>query len=269
MAFGGILQVVFPAPNQTVPPGDLDVVGYVTGRGWPEPDPATVTLRLNGGPQIMADLSINSKPGDHYWTAAFSTPPGSFKVAPGADAVTVTASDDIGTKTEIVRFFVGTPPTPALLTGTLTAKSGSSAGPVPEDVGLLFVPPSSVEITSFPTIANPPVAIGPATLTSTITYLGSGTGTFDPADGSISIPGVNLHVDVKVSAFGFFSTSAGADLTVTLTTGRSGSPIFTDFGAPLQPSGAVTLVGDGTYSAPIFGVTDAGITLSGTINPHP
>jgi len=271
MVYAGTVQILHPGINQKgVPPGPLDVFGTWTAPGQPEPDPpSSITIQLDGGNVVEATITRVSSISARIYFGSFSSPEGSFNVADGNHLITLTATDDLGTRTEQVPFTVGAPPIDTTLTGTCTVKSATIITS-PDTIGLSFTQPSSVEITSFPAITPPPVTISGLTLTTTITMLSAGVGTFNSADGSISIPSVNLQVDALITGLsGIINIPASATVLTTLTTGSSTSPAFSDGGMPLAPSGAVTLVGDGVYSTPIFGLSDFGIALTGIIAPHP
>jgi hypothetical protein len=268
--FGGTLKIIYPQMNAIVPPGLLDVSGYWTDRGMPEPDPVNkITILLDGGQAVTADKAITSTPGASVYSGTFKSPEGSFTLTAGAHTVAVTATDSLGSTTESVTFSAGQPPVLTALAGTCTAK-GATILTNPVTIGLSFSQPSSVTITSFPPITPSAVSVSGLTLTTTITLVSSGTGTFNPADGSISIPDVILQVNANINGFsGLVNMTSTATVSTTLTTGSSSSPAFNDEGTPLQPSGDVTLVGDGIYSAPVFGLTDFAIALSGTVSPMP
>jgi hypothetical protein len=249
----------------------LDVFGSWTAPGEPEPDPpSSITLQLDGGTAVDAKLTRVSPVGARTWFGSFESPPGSFNVADGGHVIKLVATDDVGTRTELVPFTVGVPPVSAALTSTCTIKS-ATLFTTADTIILTFTQPSSVAITSFPAITPPPVMVSGLTLTVTITMVDAGVGSFNAADGSITIPGVNLEVNasIKGGPFGLINISGVATVQTTLTTGSSRSPAFSDAGAPLAPNGAVTLVGDGVYSTPIFGMSDFGIVLAGILDPHP
>jgi hypothetical protein len=269
--FGGTLQIIYPAMNQIgVPPGALEVSGNWTDRGMPEPYVLErITIWLDEDPGIEAQITRIVNPGASVYSGTFKSPAGSLTVADGTHRIVVAAIDDHGTITEDVTFTVGAAPVNSELAGTCTAK-GATILTSPETIGLSFLQPSTVTITSFPAITPPAVSVSGLTLTTTITMVSSGTGTFNLADGSISIPDVNLKIDATINGFdGFVNINNSATVTITLTTGPSSSPAFNDAGTPMQASGEVTLVGDGVYSTPIFGLSDFGIALSGTIAPIP
>jgi hypothetical protein len=272
MVYAGTVQIVHPGVNQTVPPGPIDVWGYWTAPGEPEPDPpSSITIQLDGGAAIEAQVTRYSQIGAHTWYGSFNSPQGDFNLAAGAHSVKVIATDDLGTRTEVTPFTAGAPPVAATLTGTSTVKSAMLLTS-PDTVILTFTEPApaAVQITSFPAITPAPVMTSGLTLTVTITMVSAGVGSFNPADGSITIPNVNLEVRASITGFGgFVNMHADATTQTTLTTGPSRSPAFNDSGEPLAASGAVTLVGDGVYSAPVFGMTDFGIVLAGIIAPHP
>lgn len=250
-----------------VPPGPLDVSGTFTESDVPEPSLDSITILLDGGAPVVAGVHYTSPPGASELSGYFSSPPNSFTVAEGPHRVEVAAKTDYGTIVRVNSFTVGAPPVYATLAATGTGKSAMVLTS-PATVELTVSPSSSVTITSFPPITPPKVSLGSFTLTTKLTMVSSGTGTFNSADGSISIPDVEFQVDASISGLGLGESNT-ATVTITLTTGSSSSPAFKDAGTPLAPSGAVTLVGDGVYSTAIFGMTDFGIVLSGTISPLP
>ena len=268
--FGGTLVIIYPQMNATVPPGPLEVSGYWTDRGMPEPDPVdAISIQLDGGQPVTAQRTVTSTPGASVYSGTFKSGAGSFTVSEGAHTVVVTARDSVGTGTKSVTFSAGQPPVLTALGGTCTVK-GATILTSPETIGLSFSQPSSVAITSFPAITPPAVSVSGLTLATTITLVSSGTGSFNLADGSISIPDVVLHISANINGYsGLVNMTSTATVTTTLTTGSSSSSAFNDEGTPLQPSGNVTLVGDGASSAPVFGLTDFGIALAGTISPMP
>jgi hypothetical protein len=174
-------------------------------------------------------------------------------------------------------------PPQATLTGTCTTKLAMVLPPSQATIGLSFTQPSTVQITSFPTITSAQPSDGFTITTTVAPFDISQTGTFNPADGSISFPQIILSVTVAIS--GSYSTATGpipinisqsAALVTGLTTGPASSePLassaFNDHGSPLQPSGQVTLVGDGVFwdddgdRTAILGMTDGAIALAGTI----
>jgi hypothetical protein len=268
--FLGTLTVSYPDMNEVgVPPGPLVVFGYFTDRGMPEPDPVSrITISLDGGPVTSAEITHTSPAGASVLAGTFQSPAGSFTVADGAHTLTVTATDTQGSKTEVVPFTVGPPPVNTTLTnGACYCKSAVGFGS-PAAAELRFWQPSSVAITSLPTITAPPFSDSGFTENITITWISSGIGTFNSADGSITIPDVEFRVDASIT-YGPVNLTNSATVSVVLTTGSSWSPSFNDAGIPLEPSGAIGLVGDGTYSTPIFGLTDFGISLQGTFSPIP
>lgn len=268
--FLGTLTVSYPDMNELgVPPGPLVVFGYFTDRGMPEPDPVSrITLSLDGGPVISAAITHTSPPGATVLAGTFLSPAGSFTVADGPHTLTVTATDTQGSKTEVVPFTVGPPPVNTTLTNGACGCKSAISFVSPATAELEFWQPSGVAITSFPTMTAPPFSDSGVTQNITITMISSGIGTFNSADGSITIPDVVFRVDASISYL-TASVTNSATVSVILTTGSSWSPAFNDSGIPLEPSGYIGLVGDGTYSTPIFGLTDFGINLQGTFSPKP
>jgi hypothetical protein len=270
-----VLAIAFPPMNDLVQPGPLDVTGWVKDRGNPEPDPASVTIQIDNENPVDATLHVIHPigSGPFGWQASYSTPANAVIVPPGSGAhvVTVTATDDNpGSTTKRVTVFVGQAPTDAVLTGTCNIKSALPLSS-PAAIGLRFTPPSIVEVTSFPPITFPPVNFSGFTLKATVSQVSGGSGTFDPGDGAISIPMV-FNVSTEIDGpLGIKIGPLSATLQTTLTTGMTSSPAFNDRGSPLQPApgSAVVLDGDGTFSTPIFGMTDGAISLVGIVSPHP
>jgi hypothetical protein len=189
-----------------------------------------------------------------------------------------------------------TMPLQATLTGTAITKLGNANSQLALSsqavIGLSFTQPFTVTITSFPAITYRVIMINGLTMTTTVSPFDSAmiaqAGTFNPADHSIFIPRLALQITVNVS--GSFSTASGpAPLNITqsgalstdLTTGRASSDpfdsgtVFNDQGSPLQPSGKVTLVGDGHLwnddgnPTTLAGMTSGAIELAGITSPLP
>jgi hypothetical protein len=278
-------EIWSPTDGATETPGSLMVLGPVPWGGGPPPP---VSVRLDEEPAQSAVVGgcgyIGDPPvgGFCTWSAKVIVPPGT-----GTHVITAT-SEGRTARTEI-EVGGGITTTNTNWAGTCNAKSALTLSSS-EEIGLRFSEstsgPSSVTITSFPTITFPTsnVATGVnIVVTMSLDPNSPITGTFEPATGTISIPGVILDVMATINmsyntGLPFVGTimisqSASATLTVTLTTGATNSgdtpPVFTDTGSALLPSGNVTLVGDGTYSTPIFGMSDGGIALTGVIAPVP
>jgi hypothetical protein len=280
------LAIWVPKPGTNVLPGLLTVTGMVQWGGGP---PTPVSVRLDQQPAVSAVVgSCSYLPpparggGFCVWSANVTVPAGA-----GTHIITATGGDETAETEIVVGGGITTINTD--LAGTCIAKSALTLSSS-EAIGLQFSEstsgPSSVTITSFPTVTFPAsnVATGVnIVVTMSLDPSSPVTGTFEPVTGTISIPGVILDVMATINmsyntGLPFVGTimisqSANATLTVMLTTGATSSgdtpPVFTDIGSALVSSGTVTLVGDGTYSAPIFGMTDGGITLTGVIAPVP
>lgn len=181
-------------------------------------------------------------------------------------------------------------------TGTATTKLGNDVAELAlssqATIELSYTPPSTVTIDSFPSITYPALMNNGFTLTTTISLLDPGSlgeaGTFNAVGGSIFIPKLTLQITVTIT--GSFSTDSGSfplnmlgiGLLVTdLTTGSASADtfdsgtVFNDQGSPLQPSGQVTLVGDGHFwdndgnITTFAGMTGGAIVLAGTISYPP
>jgi hypothetical protein len=270
------LSVLSPGPNEVVQPGPLEVSGWVSDQGMPEPILASVTVQGKA-----AALHVVT-PVKSVWQASFSadvTMPDS-----GSAVISVTATDDLGRRrSESVTVFVGHGPVEATLNSPLpTLNSALVFQSSAAAIALQFTQ-SSVEIIPPLSITFQPVTIfqlnGDINLNVTMALNSSSSGTFNPGNGSISIP-VILAVHATISGLPFgYVPQANATLTTTLTTEKSNSSAFNDQGIslPLQPepSATVKLVGDGIYFSPpgslpgIFGMTEGGIILFGTISPSP
>ena len=268
------LSVVSPGPNEVVKPGPFEVTGWVSDQGMPEPVLASVTVQGR-----EAALHVVT-PVKSVWLASFSadvTMPDS-----GSAVISVTATDDLGRKrTESVTVFVGQGPVAANLNSPFpTLNSAMVFQSSAAVIALQFTAASVDIITPVPPITFAPVTIyDNIKLNVTMALASSTSGTFNPGDGSISIP-IVLAVNAGISGLPFGAKpTASATLTTILTTEKSDSPAFNDQGIslPLQPepSATVKLVGDGIYVSPpdsppgIFGMTDGGVILLGTISPSP
>jgi hypothetical protein len=257
-----------PTPNQNIPSGTpVAVEGVTTDEDIDTGNPPTcndVTCQVDGGNSQSLGFKQH-----HSGAFTFVHYSGDIGILPdGSHTLTVDTQFDIDTIEDSVTINVGQPPIDAVFTGTCITKSALSNS-TSVTIGLRFIAPSTVEITSFPPIVSTAGAFG-FTFKSTMSQSGGGNGTFNPGDGSISIPIVFL-ISVEIDGPLGKITSMSATLATTLTTGPTASLLFSDRGSPLQPApgSGVVLDGDGTYSSPILGATDGGISLLGTISPHP
>jgi hypothetical protein len=182
------------------------------------------------------------------------------------------------------------------LTGTATTKLGNDTTELALSsraaIELSYTQPSTVTITNFPAITYPEIMNNGFTMTTTVAPFDpiniAEAGTFNAADGSIFVPRLTLLITIDVS--GSFSTASGSfpvnmtqsgALLTDLTTGSASSDafdsgtVFNDQGSPLQPSGQVTLVGDGHFwdddgnVTTFAGMTGGAIVLAGTISYPP
>ncbi len=154
-------------------------------------------------------------------------------------------------------------------TGTVSFSTADTRFPgpflSPLTITILFAASGSARLGTFPPIVvGPfPTPIGPNTITITMT--GGGTGMFNKASGSISMP-ITLNFDHSLAVAG------DSDVTFGLTTGSSTSPsgAFALTGLPLNATtGLVVLVGGSRFRGGFLGGTDCGVTVTGTLAPIP
>jgi hypothetical protein len=260
MAYRGTLQIVIPGNGQQgVAPGPLDVVGYWTAPGQPEPDPPE-SITIQHGPTIVAaEITRTSPNSATTWLGTFQSPQGSITVSPGTNVISATGTDDVGSRTVEVTFTVGgNPPLQSQFTGTatLTTTYSRAPGPFAEQVsiGLLFSGDrKTVTVDSFPPITTLPFSVGIlGSDTVTITLTGGGTGAFDSATGRMDIV-VTLHFHHSNSLLG------DSDLTMMLST---------DQGSTLN-KGAITIGGSGMFMGGVLGGSTGTLVIAGTISPSP
>jgi len=278
------LIIVSPTPDEEVVPGSLTVSGIVPWHGGPA-TPVSVQLDQEPAKNAVVD-SCTSNPrigGLCSWSTTVNVPTGR-----GTHVITATGDEQIAKVTIEVGENTNPIITNTLLTGACIVKSALSlSNPLSssDPIGLQFSESASgttVKITSFPAITFPASTVAAGVTIDVIMSLDPASpvlGTFDRVTGTISIPNVILDVSATISyntgipIVGTITKSASGTLTVPLTTKSTNSPedppIFSDTGAGLGSLGQVLLVGDGTYSTPIFGMTDAGIALTGSIAPSP
>lgn len=150
-------------------------------------------------------------------------------------------------------------------TATLTTTHTDASGPFTESVTIgLFFSPGRVtfSIVNFPAIATDPFDTSVGTNITTITLDSSKQGTSNPNTGTLTI-GCTLKFDHSID-FPFYEEDS--TLPIALTTGKIGSLQ----GAPVnQTTGAVTLVGSGTFQGGFLGGKTGNIVITGTINPIP
>jgi hypothetical protein len=267
------VDITVPGPNEVVMPGKpFSVAGVVHTRGMPEPITIDSVIVRGAGPPITAQMSSNPP---QFATVNYSAQ-ATISGEPGSsDTILVTATDENGlTGSRSVTVFIGQGPFNTTFTGTSTVKTtyGRAAGPfvMPFSIGLQFsADRKTVSVTSFPPIVTSTSRSG-ATITVTVTQTGGGTGVFDATTGTITAP-ITLSFHVVVTYMGITIHDGTSTLTLILSTGTETSPsgAFTDTGEPLQPNGAITVVGDGTFSGDLLGGSDASLVLAGTVSPHP
>ena len=271
----GISAPLPSPPNPPLPAGTDILVQGTSSDGDPDtrkvPQIDSVTYAVDGGATASGSLHFHSEAVGFIRHVGYI---GSIPALPDGAHVIEVASDfsNGDTVVDSVAVTVGTF-TDTNLTGTCTFKSAMHPPSSQVNIPLRFTQSATVDIVGLPiTIAFPTGTFEGYPLDVVVTLVSADSGSFS-TDGSISIPNVNIDVKAKVSGLPVIgSKTEEGTLATTLTTGPSTSSAFgfNDQGTPLQqPTGLVTLFGDGTYSATIFGMTDGSIGLAGTISPLP
>ncbi len=251
------LQVAAPRPGAVVLPGRLHVVGIVTGKLFPEPFfIGQVTVSVDSGPAVDAVLT---KLAQHPHTPPAWRFTADIPVSGGAHHINVKATYDTGAPAGSVSVPITV--APFAFSATATMKTAASEAPGPYQINFATGASFSanrhtVSLVNFPALATPDV---------TVTLISGGTGTFDPASGNMNIP-------VTLKFHPSSSLASDAQITLNLTTGFQTSPHghFSDHGAPMDASGAIVLVGDGTFNGGFpLGGNDGSLVLVGTFAPHP
>jgi hypothetical protein len=98
---------------------------------------------------------------------------------------------------------------------------------------------------------------------TTITQIGGGQGTFDPATGAMA-----LSVQLRFAVGGLVGAP---DITFDLTTGRADRGVFDETGTALdRATGAIRLVAVGTFdNSLVLGGHDALVEIDGALDPIP
>jgi hypothetical protein len=154
-------------------------------------------------------------------------------------------------------------------TGTVSFSTADTRFPgpflSPLTLTILFVANGTARLGPFPTIVVGPFSTPIGSNTITITKTGGGTGMFNKASGSLSMP-ITLHFDHSLALAG------DSDVTFGLTTASSTSPsgAFALTGLPLgATTGLIVLVGASRFRGGFLGGTDCSVTLTGTFAPIP
>jgi hypothetical protein len=150
----------------------------------------------------------------------------------------------------------------ATLTGTVSFSIPGLNNPISSPIAttLLFVAGGTVQFSPLPPITK---IFGEDTVT--VTQTGGGAGTFNKADGSMSVP-LSLHFHHSLVFAG------QSDVTFVLTTGSSSSPSgkISLTGSPLDSTtGLIELVGASRFRGGILGGKDCGVTITGKLTPIP
>jgi hypothetical protein len=143
-------------------------------------------------------------------------------------------------------------------TATVTTSYGQARGPYtqPLEMGLAFNDTrTAVHITSFPVIKTEPFSTPFGSNVTTITKTGGGSGT--SAGGAITMP-LRLKFDHSID-LPFFQEHSTLDVVLS-----ADSP-----GSPVDPGGAVKLVGSGTFQGGLLNGSTGSLTIDGTITPVP
>ena len=149
----------------------------------------------------------------------------------------------------------------ATLTGTATIEIDHprAGGPTTIDivVGLAFSPDRrTVEIESMPTIDHPD---------ATVTQIGGGQGTFDPATGAMAIT-VELNFQLKTE----HPVDRSCPITFDLTTASDSSGIFSETGSRLdRQTGRLELVSAAKFTDGFLEPSDALLIVAGVLSPLP
>jgi hypothetical protein len=147
----------------------------------------------------------------------------------------------------------------------LTTTDPKAGGPFTEPItiGLYFGPGrETVKIIDFPPVVTDPYLTDVGTNVTTVTLASGGSGNTNPTTGVITL-GATLKFDHSIDLPFYEEDST---LSLPLTTGTSGNMT----GSPVnQSTGAVTLVGSGTFKDGYLGGKTGRVTITGTITPIP
>jgi hypothetical protein len=146
--------------------------------------------------------------------------------------------------------------------GTATVTTSSALAPGPFSQSLTLHPIFNAERTKVNLGPFPEIDQTVNRVTARINELDGGTGSFDNAAGTASIP-IALRVDNS-----FNPTPSTVDLV--LTTGHVARGSFAADGAPLdRGTGAITFVGVGAFQGGVLDGSDCLMVVSGTLAPLP